>query len=106
MNKNKAIDELTNILAKALRHKIGSLVNSSEIYAQKYAKDADILLNEAKKVSLKENWNSYDKSMIKEKLKIKLKKELESKDFLDNKKFDLMENEIKEALEKLNLQNI
>ena len=67
MNKNKAIKELTTLLAIALRHKIGSIVNSSEIYAQKYARDADILINEARKTSLKENWNLADKRKIKEK---------------------------------------
>ena len=43
MGKNKDICELTNILAKALRHRIGAIVNSDELYAQKYARDADIL---------------------------------------------------------------
>jgi len=66
MNKNKAINELTNILAIALRHKIGNLVNENEIYAQKYSKDADMLTKQAEIISKKENWNSYNKEKIRE----------------------------------------
>ena len=103
MSKKKTIQELTNLLAKSLRHKIGSLVNSDEIYAEKYAKDSEILLKEAQKTALKENWNIYDKSIIKNKLKRKLKAELEKKDFLNEKKFDMMEEEINKTLKLLKL---
>lgn len=104
MNKNKLISELTNILSAALRHKIGGIVNFNEIYAQKYSKDADILMKEAEKISLGKNWNSQDKIKIQEQLKKKLKKELESRDFLDNKKFDIMDEEMEKALKNLGLQ--
>jgi len=103
MSKKRIISELTNILAKALRHKIGSIVNKQEIYAQKYAKDAEVLFNEARKTALKTNFNSYDKEQIKKLLKAKLRKELEEKDFIDNKKFEIMEKEIEKALKELNL---
>ena len=104
MSKRKNIEELTNLLAIALRHKIGSVVNPNEIYAQKYSKDADILIGEARKIALKENWNNYDKISIKEKLKIKLEEELRKKDFLDNRKFEIMDEEIEKVLEELNLR--
>lgn len=103
MGKNKLISELTNLLAIALRHKIGSIVNQQEIYANKYAKDAEILINEAKKIAISENWNIYDKERIKSDLKTKLKKELESKDFIDKKKFDIMDEEIERVLRELDL---
>lgn len=103
MSKTKIIHELTNMLTKALRHKIGSLVNQNEVYAQKYSKDADILFNEAIKISLKENWNNYDKIRIKEELKRKLKIELESKEFLNERKFEIMGEEIDKALKELSL---
>jgi len=103
MNRSKTIHELTNILAIALRHKIGSIVNQNEIYAQKYAKDSEILLKQAEKIVCSKNWNSQDKEMIKEELKKKLSIELEKKPFLDIKKFDVMENEISNALKMLNL---
>ena len=103
MSKKDTIDELTNLLAISLRHKIGSIVNQNEIYASKYAKDADILMNEARKVALKENWNQYDKLSIKEILHKKLKLELEKKDFLDNKKFEIMDKEIEIVLVTLDL---
>jgi|SRR3989344_2376915 len=103
MGKTSIIHELTNLLAKALRHKIGSIVNQNEIYAQKYSKDADILLKEAEKLVYKENWNNYDKIKIREELKRKLKIELEKKEFLNNNKFNIMEKEINKALKSLNL---
>lgn len=37
MSKKQNIHKLTNILAIALRHKIGSIINKNEIYAQKYS---------------------------------------------------------------------
>ena len=71
--------------------------------ANKYAKDADILLNEARKVALKENFNLYDKQEIKSLLEVKLKKELESKPFINEKKFELMNKEIETALKEMSL---
>lgn len=103
MSKKGKIQELVNLLAIALRHKIGSMVNPDEIYAQKYAKDAELLMKEALKVSIGINWNIQDKAKIKEGLKKKLKLELESKDFLDNKKFELMDEEIGKALKILGI---
>ena len=104
MGKDRTIEELTNLLAVALRHKIGSIVNSNEIYAQKYSKDAEVLLKEAKKTASSINWNSYDKTRIKEKLKIKLEEELRKKEFLDSKKFEIMDEEIEKALKELELK--
>lgn len=103
MGKNKDISELTSLMAKALRHKIGSIVNKDELYASKYAKDAESIMAEAEKVLLRQNWNSYDKTRIKGQLRIKLRKELEQKDFLDNKKFEVMGNEVEKALKEFDL---
>ena len=103
MGKNKDINELTNLMSKALRHKIGSIVNKDELYASKYAKDAESIMAEAEKVLLRQNWNSYDETRIKEQLRIKLQKELEQKDFLDNKKFEIMDSEIEKALKEFDL---
>jgi 3-methyladenine DNA glycosylase Tag len=103
MSKNKDIAELTNILAIALRHKIGSIVNNNEIYAQKYAKDYESFMKEAMKISLRENWNPKDKIKIKDELKRKLIKELKNKDFIDIKKFSIMDTEIDKALKELKL---
>ena len=103
MNKKDTISELVNILAKALRHKIGSVVNNNEIYASKYAKDAEVLMNEARRVSMKEKWNNYEKIEIKNRLKKELFKELESKEFIDNKKFEYVDIEIDKAMKYLGL---
>ncbi len=103
MSKSKIIKELTNLLAIALRHRIGSKVNSKEVYAAKYARDADILLREAKKVAINEHWSKNDKIKIKALLNKKLKDELAIRDFIDNKKFDIMESEVEDVLNGLNL---
>ncbi len=103
MGKIKDIAELTNLMTKALRHKIGSIVNKDEFYANRYAKDAENIMKEAEKVLLRQNWNNYDKIKIKEQLRTKLHKELEEKDFLDNKKFDIMDKEVTEALKEFEL---
>tara|TARA_Y100000031_G_scaffold26765_1_gene28790 strand:+ start:877 stop:1191 length:315 start_codon:yes stop_codon:yes gene_type:complete len=103
MGKNKDMQELTNLMTKALRHKIGSIVNKDEFYAGKYAKDAENIMKEAGKVLLRQNWNNYDKIRMKGQLKEKLKKELEQKDFLDNKKFDMMDEEVNKAIKEFDL---
>ena len=103
MSKNQNIHKLTNMLAISLRHKIGSIVNKDEIYAQKYAKDYEIFLKEAVKVSLRENWNEKDKTKIKNELNSKLRDELKKKEFIDDKKFDIMEKEIDQILGVLKL---
>ncbi len=104
MGKKKLISELTNILAIALRHKIGSIVNSQEIYSQKYAKDAEILVNEAKNLLSEKKFNQQDKTKIKNNLKSKLYKELQQKEFINSRKFDLIEPEIENVLIYLDLK--
>jgi hypothetical protein len=103
MSKSKNTQELVKILVIALRHKIGSIVNENEIYAQRYAKDAEVFLAEARKTANRENWNSSDKIVIKEQLAKKLKQELESKTFLNEKKFEIMDAEILSTLKDLKL---
>ena len=103
MGKKENIKEMINILAIALRHKIGGIVNKDQIYSSRYAKDAQILIREAEKISLSLNLNDYDKSTIRIGLKKKLKIELEKKDFLDYKKFDYMDDEIEIVLKDLGL---
>lgn len=103
MGKNKDIEILTNLMSRSLRHKIGSIVNENEIYAAKYAKDAETLMKEAEKILLNYNWNKIDKLTIREKLNRKLKKELEEKKFLKDEKFEIMDKEIEKSLQKFNL---
>ncbi|MBI3051527.1 hypothetical protein HYY74_03650 [Candidatus Woesearchaeota archaeon] len=103
MGKNKDIQELTNLMSRALRHRIGSIVNKEEFYAGKYAHDAETIIEEAEKVMLRHNWNKYDKAAIRAQLNAKLRKELEEKDFIDSRKFDIMEGEISKALKELGI---
>ncbi len=103
MSKNANVKELTTLMSKSLRHKIGSIVNENELYATKYAKDAEVLMKEAERILFRQNWNKKDKEKIKDLLRKKLLNELTKKDFLDNKKFEIMDKEIEKALKKFNL---
>lgn len=103
MGKKSNIKELTNLMSKSIRHKIGSIVNENELYASRYARDAEVLMKEAQKVLFRENWNKKDKEKIKDLLEKKLLNELTKKDFLDNKKFEIMDKELKIALKEFNL---
>lgn len=103
MSKKSDIEQLTNLMSKALRHRIGSIVNEDEIYAARYAKDAETIMKAAEKIVNNWNWNNYDKGQIKEKLRKKLEKELTEKDFLSSRKFEIMDEEINKALKKFNL---
>ena len=102
MSKKNIIDEFTNILAVALRHKIGSIVNPNALYAERYAKDSEIFFKQAEKIN-RGNWNSRDKLEIKQELIIKLKKELEKKDFLPDEKYVYMDDEINKSLTSLGI---
>jgi len=104
MGKKDDIDQLANLMSRSLRHKIGSIVNENEIYADKYAKDAENIMREAEKISFRQNWNDYEKEQIKDKLRKKLKKELEEKEFINNRKFEIMDDEVNKALKELKLE--
>ena len=104
MGKKSDISELTTLLSLALTHKIGSLVNPNELYSEKYRKESDAFLKKAVKVSLRQNWNENDKIKIKEILEKKLKESLERRDFLDNKKFEFINEEVNSVLKLLGLK--
>jgi hypothetical protein len=103
MGRSKTIEELTNLLALSLRHKIGSIVNNEDIYSKKYADESKILLDNAKRNIFGITFNFYEKKEIANKLRIKLKKELEFKAFLKVEKFEIMEREMNLVLMELGL---
>lgn len=103
MGKNNAIKELTKLLTYAIIHKIGSIVNKDAVYSDKYLKESENFLRMAEEAANKENWNSYDKLTIKKNLQKAVHDELLKRNFLCNKKFDIIEREINNALEILDL---
>jgi|SRR3989344_800983 len=103
MGKKGDISELTTLLSLALTHRIGSIVNPNELYSEKYRKESDAFLKKAVKISLRQNWNRYDKIKIRGLLEKKLRESLEKRDFLDKKKFEFMKEEIDDALKFLSL---
>ena len=60
-------------------------------------------LNEAKKIATRKNWNIRDKAEIRVELLKKLRAELESKDFLNVRKFEIMEEEMDKVLKEMDL---
>ena len=103
MGKKHNIDKFVNFLALSLAHEIGNIVNPDDLYTAKYKKESNAYLTRAKKASLMKNWNNYDKIKIKSQLRKKLKDELERKPFLDNRKFEIMDEEIEKVLKSLDL---
>ena len=103
MGKRSDIKEMVTLVSLSLTHKIGSLVNPDEIYSEKYKKESDAFLKKAMKISLRQNWNKDDKVKIKGLLKKRLRNDLERRDFIDNKKFDLIDKEINNVLGSLRL---
>jgi len=104
MSKQNTIDKLIKLLAHAISHKIGSIVNKDDHYAERYSKEAINFFNLAMRASEEENWNLYDKSIIKKLLNKKLISELSKREYLDVKKFDLIDKEIEKALDELGLK--
>lgn len=103
MGKKKDIDELTTLLALAIAHRIGSIVNTNEIYAQKYALEGERFFKRARLISLEIHCNFEDRAFLKAALRKKLEAELRKRDFLAEEKFLHVEREIAAALEKLRL---
>ncbi|MEK6855001.1 MAG: hypothetical protein AABX73_02150 [Nanoarchaeota archaeon] len=103
MGKRHNREQLITFLALSLTHKIGSRVNSDEVYSAKYRKESDAFLKKAEKISLIENWNNQDRAGIRKMLEKRLRSELEKRDFLSEKKFDLMADEINAVLEEIGL---
>ncbi len=103
MGKRGDINELVTLLSLALTHRIGGFVNPDDIYSEKYLKESDAFLKKATKISLRQNWSKYDKAKIREFLKKKLREGLERRDFLEDKKFKIMDKEINNILRLLDL---
>lgn len=103
MSKKDNISKMTNFLSLAVSHRIGSIANPDAIYAPKYKKEAFNHITQARAFSLSENWNSYDKLEIKTLTKKKAITELSKKPFLNDKKFDLVDEEVDKILKELDI---
>lgn len=103
MGKNKDIDQIATILSTALRHKIGAILGPDKKYFRKYEIEFTVRKELAKKILKECNFNSYDKNTIKSLVGKKLKNELEKREYIDNKKFNIMDEEIEKVLKELEL---
>ncbi|MEK6899343.1 MAG: hypothetical protein AABW79_04580 [Nanoarchaeota archaeon] len=98
MTKKDKIKNLVVFLSLALAHSIGSIVNSGDMYADKYKKESQNYLIQAEKLALDYNWNTQDKAEIKALLKKRLHDELSKRTFLNERKFQLIDKEIDKTL--------
>lgn len=103
MGKDKDITQIAVILSTALRHKIGAILGSDKEYFRKYQIEFTTHKTRAEKILKNCNFNRYDKEIIKSKLKVNLKKELESRAYIGNEKFEIMDEEIDKVLKELGL---
>jgi len=103
MGKNSDIDQITTILSTALRHKIGAILGMDKKYFRKYEIEFSARRDLAKKILKECNFNSYDKNKITILLKRKLERELERRDYINQKKFEIMDEEIEKVLKELEL---
>ena len=98
MSKTDNIHQIIVLLASALRHKIGAMVGREELYFKKYMLEFDARLEKAVAILNDCNFNKIDKEYIKEKVTEKLKRELKEREYIDNRKFDIMDEEIDSLL--------
>ena len=103
MSKIKNINKIINMLATALRHEIGALVDIEELYVDKYKKEANARIKRASDIIKKCNFNIDDKYSIKIRLKEKLQKDLENRDYISDEKFDIVDEEVDKVLRELDL---
>jgi len=103
MGKNSNIKELARFVSLAVAHRIGKLMNPNALYAEKYEKESENFMLLAQNVKLRENWNIYDREIIKKEAKNKTISELTARKYLANQKFSLMDEEINKALKLLEL---
>lgn len=103
MGKRDNIRELAVFIMQAIAHRIGHIIDPNAIHAEKYRKEVINLMDRAKKVKIREHWNYSDLAAIKIEVKNKLVKELTRREYIDNKKFDIMDEEIEKALKELEL---
>ncbi len=101
MGKNSNLKQLARFMALAVAHKIGQLMNLNAIYAEKYEKEYKNFMEQAKNIKSRENWNNANKEEIKKEVKSETIKELKRKSHIDDKKFDIMDNEIALSLKEL-----
>lgn len=103
MGKNSNIQELARLVGLAVAHSIGSILNSSSLYADKYRKEKDNFLRLAEKIKDREHWNMSDFSLIKKKSVEEAHYELSKREHLDSRKYHLIDEEVEKILRELNL---
>ncbi len=103
MSKRREMKEIVNLMVIALRHKIGAKVDPTAQYAKKYLNEAETAISHAKEIAISLHLNKEDKKELEDGIRKKLQKELETRTYIPQEKFSLMEQEITSALTVLNL---
>ncbi len=103
MGKSDTVQELARLIGLAVAHSIGYILNPSSIYADKYRKEILNFMSLAAKTRDKEHWNVSDLRLIKAKAIEETNYELSRRDYLDLRKFELIDGEIEKMLRELEL---
>jgi hypothetical protein len=103
MSKKEEINKLVSALANSLTHEIGAIVNEKSLYVEKYRKESENFIVISKDILNVLNLNREDKAHIRAALKIELDKELTKRNYLDIKKFKLVDQKIEEVLRDLRI---
>lgn len=103
MGKNSNIRHLARFMALAVAHKIGSLVESTAIYREKYEKEFNSFMVQAVKIRLRENWSSEDKDKIRKEVMSETTKELIRKAHIPDEKLNFISKEVDNALKEAGL---
>ncbi len=105
MGKRDNIKELAVFITQALAHRIGRIIDENALHAEKYRKETLNFMKLAEQVKMKENWNSSDLILLRETVKNNLERELARRTYIDNRKFDIMGEEIEKVLRELELSD-
>ncbi len=103
MGKREQIKEIARFAALAVVHKIGGLLNPNAIYAEKYKKEYLNFVQQAENLLLGRNWNRQDREAIREETGKQAQLELRRREYIGEKKFEIMNGEIKVILDLLGI---
>ena|SRR3989344_6498136 len=103
MGKRDKIHTLARLIALAVAHRIGVLLDLHSTYANKYRKECANFIRQAENTQWGEHWSSSDKKEILETAKKESLRELAARTYLAPEKFKLLEKEILYVMHELKI---
>ena len=103
MGKSDHLQTLARMIALAVAHKIGYLIQSDSDYAKKYQKEYMNFMRQAESINFLEHWNDFDKEQILQISRKKVTDELSARTYLKAEKFTIIEKELFNVMHDLGL---